>query len=211
MRYAIFADIHNHTSALSRVLDHAAGQGVNSYFCLGDVGIDDCVEKVRAVGASTVFGNWEVSNWRYLSAENRQWALDLPPMRKKAQCWLTHAGLQWPQHLATLANLNESRYNIPMSTLFPYLHYESDALWETIATLTQTQIPLLFHGHTHRQTVWCFDRDNELRRMSPGTVHLQAGQILIVGVGSVGRPVDSSKASYVIFDTAAQQIEMIRL
>jgi predicted phosphodiesterase len=78
MRYAIFSDIHNHTIALEAVLRHAGRQQIDRYFCLGDVGVDECVDLVRNVGALTVFGNWEVSGWRYLSPENR--AYHLPPV-----------------------------------------------------------------------------------------------------------------------------------
>ncbi len=71
MRYAIFSDIHNNSTALVAVLRHAAQQQVDGYFCLGDVGIDKCVNLIRGVNALTVFGNWEVSGWRHLSPENQ--------------------------------------------------------------------------------------------------------------------------------------------
>ena len=104
MRYAIFSDIHNETSALSAVLSHAQSQQAEAFFCLGDVGIDACVNSVRMVDAPTVFGNWEAANWRYLSPKNQKWALALPSMRKEARFWLTHAAPFWPPKLATLAD-----------------------------------------------------------------------------------------------------------
>lgn len=211
MRYAIFSDIHNHTMALSNVLRHAGPLGIDRYFCLGDVGIDSCVDLVRDVGAPTVFGNWEVSGWRHLSSKNQEWALDLPPIRKENGFWLTHASFFWPQHLATLADLNADRHSIPLSKLFPYFHYESEALWETIALLTEANIPLMFHGHTHRQMAWRFTPDNQLQRIVRPSIQLQPGDTLIVGVGSVGRPTDGPGAAYAIYDDQTGQIDMVRV
>ena len=211
MRYAIFSDIHNHTTALATVLYHAGQQAVDSYFCLGDVGIDECVERVREVGAPTVFGNWEVSGWPYLSPENQRWALCLPPVRKEAQFWLTHATPLWPAKLATLADLNANRYSWPLSQLFPYLHFESPALWEIIGSLAQTGVSLMFHGHTHRQMAWRFTVDNHLQQLTHRAILLRPGDTLVVGVGSVGRPEDGPGAAYVIYDDELRQVELVRV
>lgn len=211
MRYAIFADIHNDTTALSTVLRHASQQQIDGYFCLGDVGIDECVNLVRQVNAPTVFGNWEVSGWRHLSPENQQWALKLPPVWREARFWLTHAGLAWPHKLATLADLNANRHRLSLAQLFPYLHNESKALWETIAMLAQAGMPLMFHGHTHRQTAWRFTADNRLQKLAHRTIRLHPGDTLIVGVGSVGRPMDGPGAAYTIYDDKAGWVEMVRV
>lgn len=211
MRYAIFSDIHNEAAALASVLRHAGQQRVDGYFCLGDVGIDDCVKLVREVGAPAVFGNWEVSGWRYLSPENQDWVLRLPPVRREPGFWLTHAALAWPPELATLADLNANRRRASMSSLFPYLHYESDVLWQTMAALTAANMPLMFHGHTHRQLAWRFTANNQLQKMGRGTVDLRPGETLIVGVGSVGRPLDGPGAAYVIYDDEVGRVEMVTL
>ncbi len=211
MRYAIFSDIHNHTTALATVLHHAGQQGVDRYFCLGDVGIDECVERVREVGAPTVFGNWEVSGWPYLSPENQRWALHLPPVRKEPQFWLTHATPLWPATLATLADLNANRYKWPMSQLFPYLHFELPALREIIGSLAQAGVSLMFHGHTHRQMAWRFTADNHLQRLTHRAILLRPDDTLVVGVGSVGRPEDGPGAAYVIYDDELSQVELVRV
>ncbi len=211
MRYAIFSDIHNNRSALALVLSHAKKQGVDGYFCLGDVGVNDCVALVREVNASTVFGNWEVSNWRYLSADNQNWVLGLPALRKQEGFWLTHAAPFWPTNIKTLTDLNANRYQVPMTRLFPYLHYESEAVWQTVATLAQANIPIMFHGHTHRHMVWCFTQANQLKRLLQHSISIQPGHTLIVGVGSVGRPLDGPHPGYVIYDDVAKQVELITI
>jgi len=211
MRFGIFADIHNHTAALAEMLHHARQQRIDGYFCLGDVGIDECVNLVRQTGAPTVFGNWEVSGWRYLSTNNQQWALQLPPIHRETGFWLTHAALLWPDNLATLADLQTNRHQAPMARLFPYLHHESEALWETIATLTKASVPLMFHGHTHHQMAWRFSANNELRQTDQRNFCLKPDETLIVGVGSVGRPLDGPRPSYVIYDDQTKQVEMVRV
>ena len=211
MRYAIFSDIHNEAKALAKMLRHARQQGVEGYFCLGDVGVDDCVALVRETGAPTVFGNWEVSGWPHLSPKNQQWALGLPPVRKETGFWLTHATPLWPDHLTHLADLKANRPSGPMSQLFPYLHFECPPLWDIIGALTEAGVPLLFHGHTHRQMVWRFTADNHLQKLSHTLITLRPGDTLIVGVGSVGRPEDGPGAAYAVYDNALRQVEMMRV
>ncbi len=211
MRYAIFSDIHNNSTALADVLRHAARQQVDGYFCLGDVGIDECVNLVRGVNALAVFGNWEVSGWRHLALENQGWVLRLPPVRREERFWLTHAALFWPKKLAALADLQANRHLAPMSVLFPYLHYESEVLWETMSVLAGANIPLMFHGHTHRQVAWRFTAHNRLQKLGRHLIDLCPGDTLLVGVGSVGRPLDGPGAAYVIYDDEAGQVEMVKV
>lgn len=211
MRCAIFSDVHNHTAALEVMLRHARQQGVEAYFCLGDVGIDECVALVRGLGAPTVFGNWEVSGWSHLSPENQQWTLGLPPVRKYENFWLTHATPLWPQKLATLADLHRRRREVSMPQLFPYLHFESETLWQILGSMAEANMPLLFHGHTHRQIAWRFTAENHLQKLTHHPINLRSGDTLVVGVGSVGRPEDGPGAAYVIYDDSAGRIEFMRV
>ncbi|MCB0169298.1 MAG: metallophosphoesterase family protein [Anaerolineae bacterium] len=210
MKYAIFSDIHNHTAALAAMLRHAHQQGVDRYYCLGDIGIDACVELTRSVNAVTVFGNWEVSNWQRLSPKNQGWVLSLPPQHKTGCFWLTHAAPFWPESLTTLNDVIANRRNLSFGRLFPYLHRESDELWDSIATLTEAGIPLMFHGHTHRQIIWRFTDDNQLQNLIQPKITIETGDTLIIGVGSVGQPLDGP-SSYVIYDDEAQVVELVRI
>jgi len=211
MRYAIFSDIHNNAAALTAVILHAQQNQVDGYFCLGDVGIDSCVHLVREVAAPTVFGNWEVGNWRGLSRLNQQWVLTLAPTLEQNDFWLTHAAPLWPSDIRTLTDFNTQRHRLSMATCFPYLHMDSDALWASFAKLTEAKIPLMFHGHTHCQITWRFHPDNRLEKSLSRNITLQPDETFIIGVGSVGSPNDAPGAAYVIYDEAAQQVEMIRV
>jgi len=211
MRYAIFSDIHNHSAALDAALQDAAGRAIDVYLCLGDVGIDSCVHLVRNVGAETVFGNWEVSGWRTLSPANQAWALQLPPMRTYDGFWISHAAPTWPKNISSLEKFLKARHQLGMSKQFPYYIGQSTALWDAFSELLTAQIPLLFHGHTHRQVVWELSPTNLLNKKPPADFSLAGGYAYVVGVGSVGQPRDLPGPAYVVFDTATDQVEFIRL
>jgi diadenosine tetraphosphatase ApaH/serine/threonine PP2A family protein phosphatase len=67
----------------------------------------------------------------------------------------------------------------------------------------------MFHGHTHRQMAWRFTGDNHLQQLGHRPIALRPGDTVIVGVGSVGRPLDGPGAAYVIYDDEVQHVEMV--
>ena len=211
MRYAIFSDVHNHTQALLEVLKDARQRDADAFFCLGDIGIDECLDIIRETGIPTVFGNWEVSNWKNLSATNQAWVLGRPPIIRENGFWLTHAGAFWPNKIRSLEDLNNSPYIRVKGGLFPYLHFYGYSLLQTIAFLLDSRISLMFHGHSHRQLGWRFTRMNKLQRLHARYFVLVPGETYVVGVGSVGRPLDGPGASYVIYDDSASSVELVRL
>ncbi len=210
-RYAIFSDVHNHTTALKAMLQDVAARKVKAYLCLGDTGIDACVNLVRNVGAETVFGNWEVSGWRSLSPANQRWTLNLPPVRQYADFWFSHAAPAWPQKITSLQSFLQNRHQISFSRAFPAYLNESNSLWQAFSELMAARVPLFFHGHTHRQTVWTFTPDNEIKRGAATNFALLANTIYIIGVGSVGQPRDIPQPGYVIFDSVSMGVEFVRL
>jgi predicted phosphodiesterase len=211
MRYALFADIHNNTLALEKVLGDIKQRAANQILCLGDIGNDSCVDIVRTAEIPTVFGNWEAAHWKSLSPQNSAWVLNLPPILHKEGFWVTHAGPFWPPRIKTLANLLSNHTTQNSGKLFPYLHFEEERLWETIATMADTGTPLMFHGHTHRQLGWRLTRSNKLQRIRETKIDLTPGDIFVIGIGSAGRSADGPGAAYAIFDDDAQTVEMIRV
>jgi predicted phosphodiesterase len=211
MRYALFSDIHSNTPALEKVLADIEQRAVQKLFCLGDIGIDASVDIVRAARIQSVFGNWEEANWGYLSEQNSSWVLGLPPMLRHDGFWVTHAGPFWPPQVKTLSDLLADRPTRNSGKLFPYLHYEEDRLWETIAMLADTGVPVIFHGHTHRQLTWRLSRSNKLQRVRQPTIEIRPEEIYVVGIGSVGQPADEPGAAYAIFDDTTLTVELIKL
>ena len=209
MKYAIFSDIHNNDQALARVLQHAAERSIDRYLCLGDVGTDPSVTLVRNVGAETVFGNWEVSGWGYLSAKYQDHVLRWPPLRKYDGFWIGHASPNWPDNIDQLEQFLKNRHRMGLAAAFPYYIHQSEALWRAFATLLEAKISCFFHGHTHLQAVWTLTSDNCLRKTRPEILELSPEDTYIIGVGSVGQPRDSTQPSYVIYDTASAQVQFV--
>ena len=77
--------------------------------------------------------------------------------------------------------------------------------------LESKRVPLLFHGHTHTQTVWQCTPSGRLRPLPFGTLSVARGNHYIVGVGSVGLPQDGGWAAYVLYDSGTATIEHVRL
>ena len=95
--------------------------------------------------------------------------------------------------------------------LFPYLSEDRDAMWQALAELKETGEAILFHGHTHQQSVWYWELAGHLRQERASTFQLKAGHRYVVGVGSVGLPEDGGWAAYVLYDANARHVERIRL
>jgi hypothetical protein len=88
----------------------------------------------------------------------------------------------------------------PWRALFPYLDTE-ERVWQALAELEAAGKAILFHGHTHQQSIWRWKPGERLRRVAVNEVDVAAGFRYVVGVGSVGLPEDGGWAAYGLFDT----------
>jgi hypothetical protein len=96
-------------------------------------------------------------------------------------------------------------------------------IWPALAELETAGKAILFHGHTHEQTVWRWKRAGRLQQVPGTTVPVEPDHDYIVGVGSVGLPEDRKGpyagrgptrrpwAAYTLYDTEAHRIELIVL
>jgi hypothetical protein len=167
---------------------------------------------LRRTRAKTVFGNYEVSGWRHLAAQHRKWILDWPPLLAEDSFLAVHSAPWWPEGLKNVADFGCWLRKTGQSwrALFPYMSEDEDYLWQALAELEAVGKAILFHGHTHQQAVWQWDQSGRLRRLRASTVSVKADHHYAVGVGSVGLPEDGNWAEYVIYDSAAAQIELVR-
>lgn len=211
MQYAIFSDVHNDPEALGAVLLDAARRNVDTCIRLGDTGTDPAVNLLRTNHVEAVFGNWEISGWRHLSAENQKWTLALPPLRKYPGFWVSHAAPLCPNHISSLQKFLKNRGKLSAAAMFPYYHIESDALWKGLATLLEAKTPVFFHGHTHQQGLWVFTPDNHLSQHAPRSQQIDPQTVTVIGVGSAGQPKDSLRPSYVVYDSETHFVEFVRL
>jgi predicted phosphodiesterase len=213
MRTAFIADVHSRREKLEAALADAQVRGADRIVSLGDVGDDDCVALLRRAGALAVFGNYEVSGWQRLSAENREWVQSWPPLLAGESFLAVHAAPWWPEGLATLEEFSawQQRSRQSWRALFPYLNEDDDYIWQALAELETAGKALLFHGHTHLQVAWRCSPDGRLRRIHARAFDLQPDWRYLVGAGSVGLPQDGTGSAYALYDDAASRVELIAI
>ena len=212
MRFAIFGDIHANLEALEAVLADAKEHGCTHHVCLGDiVGYNanphECVEIIRKLKCPVVMGNHdeqagmedssEVFNpladaairWtrEHLTAEDKKWLTSLRMVRQVRDFTIVHATLDTPHQWA-------------------YVFNQLDAA----ASFNYQFTNLCFCGHTHSPRAYV--RDGGIRAVPLDVLRIEPGQKYFINVGSVGQPRDGDwHASYCIYDTAANTVELRRV
>jgi diadenosine tetraphosphatase ApaH/serine/threonine PP2A family protein phosphatase len=122
-----------------------------------------------------------------LSAEDRKWLHDLKYLRLVGSFTIVHATLDAPQRW----------------------QYVFDKL-EAASSFTYQNTSLCFFGHTHVPVA--FVRDSMVRGGTYSRFRVEPGKKYFINVGSVGQPRDNNpKASYVVYDTTDNTIELRRL
>jgi predicted phosphodiesterase len=210
MRYAILSDIHGNQLALERVLADANLQRAEAILCLGDVGSDACLDRLRQAGAELTFGNWEVSQWGYLSQDNQAWVRGLSPMLAGEGFLAVHAAPWWPEGLSTVKDFMDYilQQGVKWRTLFPYLDRDEDARWQAVAELEQADRRILFHGHTHVQMAHRAGPSGCMVRLRQREFALDRRARYVVGVGSVGRPEDDPAPKYALYDDGTASVRL---
>lgn len=213
MRYALVSDVHGRREKLAAVLEDALQRGAEQVISLGDVGGDDCLSLLRQAGARAVFGNYEVSGWRRLAPEYREWVRGWPPMLVGETFLAVHAVPWHPRGLRSVEDFAGWLKSTGRSwrALFPYLTEDGDHLWRALAELEMAGRAILFHGHTHEQAVWRWGPAGELRQEGATVIATEPDHRYVVGVGSVGLPEDGGWAAYVLYDAESGWMERVRL
>lgn len=211
-KVAILSDVHGNVEALRRALDDARAQGATAFVNLGDLGDGNAHEVLATVQPRSVLGNWEVSSWHTLpprrQAEVKRW----PFLLREADVVFAHASPVWPQEVTSLETaLRYVKERGSWFALFPALHQDEDARWAVYAYLQEQAARVLFHGHTHVQKAWTFTPDNRERPLSGPEIHLEPGHLYIIGVGSVGRPMDGPGICYALWDPEHNTVVYRRL
>lgn len=213
MKYAIIADIHGNLEALQAVLLDAKEQGVTHYACLGDVvgygaNPKECLSIVREMKIPCVKGNHDeycssgkdpegfndaaraAILWTraQMNDDELKWLRELQFRRIMANFTLVHATLDGPQRWGYIFDKLEA------AASFPY-----------------QQTPICFFGHTH--VPLAFVREGSVVRGGTySKFKTEGGKKYLLNVGSIGQSRDGvPKATYVIYDLQAGQIELRRL
>ncbi|GIK73976.1 MAG: phosphoesterase [Chloroflexota bacterium] len=210
MRTAIFADLHDNYAGLASVLADADAQKVDAFVFLGDAG-----HKPRLLAAlqvrqiPCVYGNWEVSGLRRMPEKLAAWVSKWPAILRRGDAIYCHASPDMPAALSTTAAAADwLKPGMSWSALFPRLHQNGDALWNALAWMESHDARVLFHGHTHVQTVWVWELTTKRLRSlpNPTLVRLTPGVRIVVGVGSAGAPEDGPWPRYAIYDDTVQTV-----
>jgi diadenosine tetraphosphatase ApaH/serine/threonine PP2A family protein phosphatase len=213
MKYAILSDVHGHLAKLKAVLADAQARGVEQIVSLGDVGGPACLDLLRDGGAIAVFGNYEVSGWSRLEPEHRSWVRSWPPLVARDSYVAVHAAPFWPEGLLTIEDFGRwiERTGRSWRSLFPYITEDQGYVWKALVELEAMEKAILFHGHTHRQAIWCWAKSGRLEPVPGSAIQLEAGHRYVIGVGSVGLPDDGGWATYAFYDANARRVELVRL
>ena len=212
MKYAIIADIHGNLEAFQVVLEDIRAQHVDHTVCLGDVvgynaNPKECLQIVREMNLPCVKGNHDeycstespldgfnphaaqAVHWTrdQLSAEEKQWLRDLKFTRMVSNFTMVHSTLDAPDRWGYVFD------KLAAAASFPYQNTQ-----------------MCFFGHTHVPVA--FMRDTMVRGGTYSKFKVDPSKKYFINVGAVGQPRDNNpKCAYVIYDMAAQTIELRRL
>ncbi len=212
MKYAIIADIHGNLEAFQVVLEDIRAQNADHIVCLGDVvgynaNPKECLQIVRDMNIPCVKGNHDeycstdnaldgfnphaaqAVHWTrdQLSAEEKQWLRDLKFTRMVANFTMVHSTLDAPDRWGYVFD------KLAAAASFPYQNTQ-----------------MCFFGHTHVPVA--FMRDTMVRGGTYSKFKVDPAKKYFINVGAVGQPRDNNpKCAYVLYDMAAQTIELRRL
>jgi predicted phosphodiesterase len=207
MRVLIVSDIHANLPALEAVLEDAGGD-YDTIWCLGDtVGYgpwpDECVKRVRDLGAITVIGNHD---W---AALGRMDVEDFNPEARRAVMWTAeHLSEEANGWLAALPSqpVEAEGYTLthasPRDPIWEYVIYPSVAM----ANFDRFATACCLVGHTHVPQLYVLSRgEKKSAAVAPEFgkgMRLGEYAKAIVNPGSVGQPRDNDRrAAYALLDT----------
>jgi diadenosine tetraphosphatase ApaH/serine/threonine PP2A family protein phosphatase len=213
VKIGIVSDLHANGDAFDAVLENAGVEGVEAWWCLGDiVGYgaepDKVVDAVRAIGAVCVAGNHDqaaaslistrlfnknaalAARWtgEHLNADNMAWLAGLPLVEVQGDVRLVHATPSAPDE-------------------WNYCMRVEDAALE-LRSFPETMCMI---GHSHYPGVFEQDGD-DIRYTRAHELRLREGRRYLVNVGSVGQPRDGDpRSAYLIYDTESGLLRHVRV
>lgn len=210
---AVLADVHANLPALEAVLDWLRQEGVNQGLVLGDLvgyGPDaiEVVDRLRASGFRIIKGNHDhavalgaferglsknarhVAEWTHaqLSAEQRDWLKQLPPVLDTEQWMAVHGA--------------------PLDPEFFYGYVYEMTYRENLDKLAELQRRLCFHGHSHMPGLYGRDAEGQDRHRTGEQLSLDEFEHCLVCPGSVGQPRNGVPyAQFAIYDPERNEVE----
>ncbi len=208
---AILSDIHSNLEALQAVLKDAAAQGVDMYYCLGDVvgygpNPRECLEQAMGF-AITILGNhdqaalFDPKDFNPTAERATYWTrdqIDAPVRNRQAadRRWEFLSELPTTHRIGDVQLVHGSPANPLHEYVFPEDVYNQRKMDRIFGLIKR----YCFVGHTHVPGVFtephAFYSPDEIDH----TYELD-GRKTLCNVGSVGQPRDGDRrACYVLFD-----------
>ena len=215
MKIGIFSDVHGNLEALEKVLAEMAREGVERYWCLGDVvgygaNPNECVARVREVAEKVVIGNHDAA---CVGAEE---ITHFNPRAQEAVRWtqgqLTPENADWLKRLPLTESVDGDLlvHGSPYEPALWYYIHSRMRMSEMVEGFRATEARCAFVGHSHQPLI-LVKRGEEFFRFLGYELTMEAGSRYLVNVGSVGQPRDGDpKASYVIYDPDAGAVRIMR-
>jgi len=213
MRYGIISDIHGNLEAFEAVMEALLREEIDEYLCGGDIvgyGADPiaCIEKIKALGLSTVCGNHDLTSSDLGGIDNFSKAA------REAVIW-THQNIS-RLDAAFLKKLNfvykNKHLTLVHGTLrepeaFHYMFTRAAAR----ATFNLMDTGVCFVGHSHAPGIFSYENET-ISPFFKDKAELSGGEKLIVNTGSVGQPRDGDpRACYCVYDTREGSVELKRI
>lgn len=211
-RIAVLSGIHGNLEALTAVAEDIAHQNCQLIVCLGDT---------LGCGANPVEClDWVIAN-AHVSVLGSAEAIVIDRSNPKFYGHYTIQALKW--HRLLLGETHEE-YLLSLSYLAcfedatfahgalyaPELFDYIQTTYEAYLSLQLCETPLYFHGQSHSPLTFFYGE--EISYSHSNFIAVEAGNKLIVCVGSVGQPQDGNpKASYVIYDRKERTVEIRRV
>lgn len=216
MKRAILSDIHGNLEALEASLEDARSQGVEEFYCLGDIvgygpNPRECVDLVRPF-ARTILGNhdsaalFDPEGFSAGAEKAIHWTraqVELPQGDSRQENDACLARMRFLCKLPRVLREENVLYvhGSARNPLNEYVFPEDVHCKPKYVKIFQAIQRLCFQGHTHVPGVFTqrgqFTRSSELQ----GPYRFHGEGKWMVNVGSVGQPRDGDpRACYVIFD-----------
>ena len=197
MKVAVISDIHGNLPALEAVMDDIKKRAIDKIICLGDlIGkgpsaeavIDICRNECEIV----IRGNWDHFTYKAYIASGQTQA---DTFDERTLWYLNSIGSQYLEYLGSLPHSTAFYLNGKLIRLF-HAHPQNFNRYFQDSPLEQRLELFEFGGYS------------EVKKLADvavyGDIHSTYMQILqgkhLINVGSVGNPLDTTQASYVILE-----------
>ena len=210
MRYAFISDVHGKSDVLRDLLRFLGTDQMDVIICLGDSEKDPVYDLLRSVSALGTLGNCDVSSYPRLSKVNQRYVLRLPYVFCHNDFLAAHAVPYHPPGVSSVIASHEYVANTEAGwrSLFPYPGKDNTALWKIYAELQVKGKHLFFHGHTHCQQVRAISPNERLTGTKERQFMVKRDTHYIIGVGSLGQPLDGPHPAYAIYDDQSHKVEL---